>query len=502
MNDTASNPFRCPKCGAPVTGDAVGGLCPRCLMAMNLATQTEVPGEAGSHGTKVVPPPPAPAEIAALFPQLEILECLGRGGMGVVYKARQPKLNRLVALKLIAPEKGAEAKFAERFTREAQALARLSHQNIVTVYDFGEAAGHGYLLMEFVDGLSLRQMLESRKLAPEEALAIVPRICEALQYAHDQGIVHRDIKPENVLLDKQGRVKIADFGIAKIVGQTAKATSLTGAKDVVGTPHYMAPEQIEHPLQVDHRADIYSLGVVFYEMLTGELPLGKFAPPSRLVQVDVRLDKVVLHALEKKPERRYQHASELRTDVEAIGSTAAPVGSSGGGQSCRIPGTKLALVESRNGQRHVNWTNVSLAWFLLMLVGALGLGLVAVVANQIGFDIKPETFQTAGVVMAFVAGVVLSVAVREALLLPADEFESPAPSVKAASETLDLDRVKNARRLVRWPATGLTAIGLSYFVAAGCFFGFAHWPANWQDALGVCGVLAIISVTICCSTSA
>ena len=138
--------------------------------------------------------------------------------MGVVYKARQPKLNRIVALKILAPEKVAEPKFAERFEREAQALARLNHPNIVTVYDFGEADGLYYLTMEFVDGVSLRQLLQTRKIAPEEALAIVPKICEALQFAHEQGVVHRDIKPENVLLDKQGRVKIADFGIAKIVG--------------------------------------------------------------------------------------------------------------------------------------------------------------------------------------------------------------------------------------------------------------------------------------------
>ncbi len=156
-----------------------------------------------------------------------MLECLGRGGMGAVYKARQPKLNRLVALKILAPEKGADPKFAERFLREAQALARLSHPNIVAVHDFGEADGLYYLLMEYVDGVTLRQLLQGQKIAPEQALSIVPKICEALQFAHEQGIVHRDIKPENVLLDKQGRVKIADFGIAKLVGAEAPRLSLT-----------------------------------------------------------------------------------------------------------------------------------------------------------------------------------------------------------------------------------------------------------------------------------
>jgi len=314
----------CPHCGKPVPSTALGGICPECMLKAGLASQTEGPGAAGPQGTKITQPPLTPEEIAALFPQLEILECLGRGGMGVVYKARQPRLNRLVALKILAREKEQDSQFAERFTREAQALARLNHPNIVTVHDFGEAGGQCYLVMEYVDGLNLRQLLLAGKMPSEQALTIVPKICEALQYAHEQGIVHRDIKPENILLDKSGRVKIADFGIAKILGVEDGRQALTGAKDVMGTPHYMAPEQLEKPLTVDHRADIYSLGVVFYEMLTGELPLGKFAPPSKKVQLDVRLDEVVLHTLEKEPERRYQQASQLKTDVETISGTAHP----------------------------------------------------------------------------------------------------------------------------------------------------------------------------------
>jgi len=284
---------------------------------MNLATQTEVAGETGPHGTKIVKPPLPVEEVAKLFPQLEILECLGRGGMGAVYKARQSRLDRVVALKILSPEKQGEPKFAERFEREARALAKLHHPNIVTVYDFGETQGNFYLLMEFVDGLTLRQLFQARKLSPAEALGIVPKICEALQYAHEQGIVHRDIKPENILLAKNGCVKIADFGIAKILGSDGGRANLT-EEQAIGTPHYMSPEQIEKPQTVDHRADIYSLGVVFYEMLTGELPLGKFAAPSSKVQIDVRLDEVVLRALEKEPARRYQHASEVKTQIETI----------------------------------------------------------------------------------------------------------------------------------------------------------------------------------------
>ena len=146
-----------------------------------------------------------PEELAPHFPQLEIIECLGRGGMGVVYKARQKSLNRLVALKLLAPERADDPQFAERFAKEAQALAALNHPNIVTVYDFGQAGGFYFLLMEFVDGVNLRQAMKASRFTPEQALGIVPPVCEALQYAHEHGIVHRDIKPENLLLDKAGR---------------------------------------------------------------------------------------------------------------------------------------------------------------------------------------------------------------------------------------------------------------------------------------------------------
>jgi serine/threonine protein kinase len=304
----------CQHCGKPLGGKDIRGLCPECMLKVGLGSTF---GPAGA-GEKKRFAAPTLAEVAKFFPQLKIIQVLGQGGMGAVYKTRQPALDRLVALKILPPEAGSDPDFAERFAREARALARLNHPNIVAVYEFGEAAGLHYFIMEYVDGVNLRQLQESGKLSSRDALKIIPQICEALQFAHDEGIVHRDIKPENVLLDNKGRVKIADFGLAKILGREPEALRLTGAKDLMGTPHYMAPEQVEHPQAVDHRADIYSLGVVFYEMLTGELPLGKFQPPSRKVQVDVRLDEVVMHALEKEPERRYQHASDVKSDVETI----------------------------------------------------------------------------------------------------------------------------------------------------------------------------------------
>lgn len=295
-------------------------------MALNLQTETG----ASARPTAAKPPVP-PAELAPHFPHLEILECLGRGGMGVVYKARQKSLNRFVALKLLAPERVNDPAFAARFAREAQALAALNHPNIVTIHDFGQAGGYYFLLMEFVDGLSLRALLQARTFSSGEALSIVPPLCEALQFAHDRGIVHRDIKPENILLDKAGRVKVADFGIARILdSETSEASdpdssALPATHGAIGTPGYSAPEQHATPGKADSRADIYSLGVVLYEMLTGELPGKPIEPPSRRVQIDVRLDHIVLRALEKEPELRFQTAQQLRMIVETVGHETSHV---------------------------------------------------------------------------------------------------------------------------------------------------------------------------------
>ncbi len=347
----------CVGCGKPVAADAPQGLCPQCLLKQGLKTEAQS-GVGQSAADSFVPP--TPAELAPHFPQLDIIELLGQGGMGVVYKARQKQLDRWVALKLMLPSAARDPAFAERFAREARSLARLNHPNIVAVYDFGQAGGYYYFLMEFVDGQNLRQMLEGGWITPKEALAIVPKICEALQFAHEEGIVHRDIKPENLLLDKKGRVKIADFGLAKLVGREPGNVTLTSPGFVMGTPKYMAPEQLERPESVDHRADIYSLGVVFYEMLTGELPLGRFEPPSHKVQVDVRLDEVVLHALEKSPERRYQQASEVKTAVETISATKDATG----GSTNRV-GSVMHLRFSRKAIMGAGWAAIGLITLFL-----------------------------------------------------------------------------------------------------------------------------------------
>src|ERR1051326_6070796 len=336
-----ANEKSCPICGKPLGESGLEGLCPECMLKAGFPTGTE-PRTGGGGSSFAAPSVEA---VRKLFPHLEVIEMVGRGGMGAVYKARQKKLDRLVALKILPPGIGDDRAFADRFVREAKALAKLNHSNIVTLYEFDQADGLFYFIMEFVDGVNLRQLLQAGRLAPREALAIVPQICDALQYAHDHGIVHRDIKPENILLDRKGQVKVADFGVARLMGvdslspsdgeraglpsvgsaeegergePLSASVSLTEAGKVMGTPQYMAPEQKTNPTEVDHRADIYSLGVVFYQMLTGELPGKRIEPPSRKVHLDVRLDEVVLRALEKDPARRYQQANVLKTEVETV----------------------------------------------------------------------------------------------------------------------------------------------------------------------------------------
>lgn len=357
----------CPSCRKPLPPESVQELCPECLMKAGFESVAGQPGAS----PRFVPPPLE--ELARLFPDLEILELIGQGGMGAVYRARQSGLDRLVAVKILPPEKTSDPGFAERFVREAKALARLNHPNIVSVYHFGVAGGLHHFVMEYVEGVNLRQLVRAGHLSPAEALKLIPQICDALQFAHDEGIVHRDIKPENIMVDRKGRVKITDFGLAKLLGQEVEALRLTGAKEVMGTPNYMAPEQIEHPQAVDHRADIYSLGVVFYELLTGELPIGKFAPPSRKVEVDVRLDDVVLHTLEKEPDRRYQHASQVKTDLVTIAE--APRGSAPAGDAEML--AEQAVFEAARDQVKGPATGLIvigvLNWVLISLIGTVGL---------------------------------------------------------------------------------------------------------------------------------
>lgn len=309
----------CPHCNAELPVGVLDGLCPRCLLRQSIAPPgvgLVAPADLGPLESGFVPP--TPAELAGHFQQLEILELIGKGGMGAVYRARQPGLDRQVAVKILPTQVARDPAFAERFSREARSLARFSHPHIVTIYDFGETGGLFYIAMEFVAGKNLRQLLQTGPLDQTRLLRIVAQVCDALQYAHEAGVVHRDIKPENILLDARDQVKIADFGLAKLARLGSTPGSLTGSREVMGTVYYMAPEQLQRNVEVDRRADIYSLGVVFYEMLTGELPVGRFAPPGERALTDARLDALVLRALESKPADRYQDAAAFKRDVETV----------------------------------------------------------------------------------------------------------------------------------------------------------------------------------------
>ena len=265
-------------------------------------------------------------ELGTIFPHLEILEPLKKGGMGAVFKARQIKLDRLVALKIIGPSPSNEDKFAERFLREARALARMKHGRIVTIYDYGESQGIFFILMEFIEGQDLREALAPGPLEPQRALELTVQICEALEYAHGQGVAHRDLKPANVLIDPRRGAILADFGLVKILQGEARDPELTSSFVVLGTPNYMAPEQYSDPRTVDHRADIYALGVVLYEMLTGRRPRGIYEPVSELLGIDPEIDGILRQALRSDPAERLSSASELRSLLTCYARDRLPPG--------------------------------------------------------------------------------------------------------------------------------------------------------------------------------
>ena len=261
--------------------------------------------------------PPTDEEAAGLFPQYEMHGIIGRGGMGAVYRARQVALDREVAIKLLPLEVSADQAFADRFVREARAMAKLSHPNIISVFDFGTTGeGHLFFVMEYVEGANVSEIIRGPGLGPDQAVAIAGQVCTALAYAHGRGVVHRDIKPANVMVGTDGTAKVADFGLARVEGADPAEYGQTVTGTIMGTAEYMAPEQ-KRGMSVDHRADIYSVGVMLYEMLCKEPPQGAFEPPSQRAGCDARLDQIVLKAMHRTPEGRYQSTTEMKMDLEA-----------------------------------------------------------------------------------------------------------------------------------------------------------------------------------------
>jgi eukaryotic-like serine/threonine-protein kinase len=277
---------RCPRCGTPVDVARLA-VCAGCL----LGEDVEGPGRIGA---------------------LELEEEIGRGGMGRVFRARHVRLDRAVAVKFLAREVASSPEAQARFAREARALALLDHPNIVRVHDFGEEEGERFLVMELVEGRSLAELLP---LSPAEAVRVALRVCEALAYAHARGVVHRDIKPANILVDGAGRVKVTDFGIARIVRQEGPRDTLTAAHVVVGTPEYMAPEALAGA-PPEPRMDVYAVGVLLHEMVTGRPPV-----PGAPVLTGA-LGAVVRRAVALEPSRRYASAQALGLDLRRLADGA------------------------------------------------------------------------------------------------------------------------------------------------------------------------------------
>jgi serine/threonine-protein kinase len=313
------------------------------------------------------------------LPGYELLEILGRGGMGEVWKARQISLGRTVAIKLLPPKLAQDPEFVARFEKEAAALAALSHPNIIQIIDRGQAGDHYYFVMELVEGRSLREVIQNTRLSAQDALRVVAQICRAIDYAHEKQIIHRDLKPENILIDARGHVKVADFGLAGFRGGSDQH-NLTATSVAMGTINYMAPEQRRDAKNVDGRADLYSLGVILYEALTGELPIGRFRLPSEK-DLDARLDEIVLKSLEVDPDQRYQRASAISAAVEALITTSGvlPGPAGEGARPVAVAGSAATRIGSGAASTLRPTSFVERGWNGLK-AGLMVVGLLAVLA--------------------------------------------------------------------------------------------------------------------------
>ena len=257
--------------------------------------------------------------LAPLFPGYEI-ECLiATGGMGAVYRAVQKSLDRTVAIKILPHEFSNDAAFCAGFEAEAKAMARLNHPNLIGVYDFGEVNGMLYIIMEFVPGKSVFHSAHGIAIDAKEVVRLVSGVCSGLSHAHENGILHRDIKPSNILLDHNAQPKIGDFGLARPIG-----TKVQEGEEIFGTPHYTAPEVVDSPHSVGYRADIFSVGVMLHELLTGKLPAEDLRPASAITYCDPRFDAIIRRATNPLPDLRYTSAKEMNNDLQAITLASGP----------------------------------------------------------------------------------------------------------------------------------------------------------------------------------
>ena len=449
----------CSKCGNEfLAANETDSACPKCL-AKFVMEPTQLNSQSPS-GIENEPFLPAGAKIG----QYEIKVMLGRGGMGTVYKAFQPMLERFVAIKILPAKLAVDQEFTTRFNREAKALAGLSHPNIVGIYDIGQESGHFYFVMEFIEGVTVRELMAQGKLPAQEALKIVPQLCEALEYAHSEGVIHRDIKPENIMIDKKGRVKIADFGLARIIRGDVKIDPVTRTQEVMGTLDYMAPEQRMKSKDVDLRVDIYSLGVVFYEMLTGELPIGKFEVPSRKVQIDVRIDDIVMKTLEREPSKRYQRVSEVGKAVTEVLAGVSKSGSMDEDDKKMldilgkvIPEAVKSGNASQSGAKYSTLSILSLALSFIpaCITQLLGIifGIVAIrKINRSAGQLKGTGLAIAGIVISMIVGmtvvpILLAIAIPNFLSNTADRISAVDENISEIMTSKVLQKLALAQEL-------------------------------------------------------
>lgn len=300
----------CPDCGAPAGADPlVSGLCPACVARTVSGGLLDLIDESAAGAT------PLPLVIEGY----EVGELVGGGGMGEVYRAVRSADGLTVAVKVVAARLTLDPEVTVRFEHEVSTLAQLDHPNIVRVLDQGVAEdGRHYLVSEYVDGCDLRRLMRARRLEMAEAFGIFGKTCAAITHAHDRGIVHRDIKPANILVGAGGAVKVVDFGLAKTLADESHWYGFTRTRDTFGTPYYIAPEVTRGAAAADARSDVYALGVLLYEMLSGALPMGRFTPLSERAPVGRRMDAVIAAALADDPAKRTGSVAELAGAVRSL----------------------------------------------------------------------------------------------------------------------------------------------------------------------------------------
>ena len=332
----------CRKCGAKIFSDAPEGLCARCVLKSALGNlpdaavaggvdpgRSDTPSAADENGAPDNKKAARGAELLGELGDYELLEEVGRGGQGVVFRARQKSLNRTVALKIISLGQWASKAHLKRFRLEAEAAARLEHPGIVPIHEVGERDGSCYFSMKFVEGGQLDEVVRREPMPIRRAVELIAKVARTVHYAHEHGILHRDIKPGNILLDAKGEPHLTDFGLARLV---ESESSITQTLDVLGTPSYMAPEQaVGNNAAISSATDVYGLGAVLYQLLTGQPPFAGGATyetikllldteprPPRLLnpKIDRDLSTICLKCLEKDPKRRYSSALALAEDLE------------------------------------------------------------------------------------------------------------------------------------------------------------------------------------------